>query len=131
MYNPQGVFSCGENTAQHDFAYTGEFHTERKTIEKVLPNGDKLVTTFATHKKVTKNREDLICKCGKPMTFLGYRVWVEKLIDEGKSTSIGSFGTINVGRRTEVDSVRYFQSKTKMMEYIKATLDKQANKAKC
>jgi hypothetical protein len=130
-FSPKGIFKCPvreqlektENYVDekmHNYALsTGETHVEyEKAQEEHLENGDTKITNIRTIKKVLKGRKDLFCKCGLPMVFKGYPVYVKKILKEGKVVG----GLFTMGEEDKKYPTRYFKTRPAQDKYIRKTL---------
>jgi hypothetical protein len=130
-FNSKGFFKCpvqekldktspyNDEKGHNSSIKTGDNHIEYdKSKEELLDNGDTKITNSRTIKKVLKGRKDLYCKCGLPMVFKGYPVYLEKIIKEGKNVS----GLFTMGGESKKYPTRYFKNRPAQDKYIRKTL---------
>lgn len=136
-YTSNGLFACPAITQQlkaeygyigtdHDQAWTGgRNHVYYKQgVRTELPNGDVEISSSRVIQKVTKDRKDLMCKCGQAMVFIGYATWQVTVLAKGKNISLAGLGTANVGGKEKRTPRRYFKNKAAMLRYVRAKAKK-------
>lgn len=104
-----------DRTKHDEVLTTGGWHVERdEPIKLELPNGDFEITSRRVHKKVTKTRKDLKCKCGLTMEFVGYPAKLTKTIKEGKTVG----GLFTMGGEERILKYRYFKKRTAQKTWV-------------
>lgn len=122
-YSSKGIFKCpkaGESysESQHSLLHTGQNTIEYGNTESTkLPNGDVKEVSTRTIRKVLKGRQ-YKCKCGAEMKFLGYPVYLKKILKEGRV--IG--GMFRMGGEDKRKPTRYFITTTAQQKYIRKML---------
>lgn len=120
-YEDQGKIYLRDER-KHNIVETGKNHvTYREAKREELPNGDIVVINEKIFQKATKERKDLVCKCGATLEFIGYHAYIEKVIKPGE-TFLG--GLTTMGHETKRLNDRWFKTKGAQQKWIKNELAK-------